>query len=548
MSEVKKDAQTLLFVKNPTHQFDPIERFLKKRGYNVVIEIDVKRAMLRIAETNPDYVFLAWDHKNANVRLMPKNIYKSSTSLVVPFLMNPQRDQLHQLEASGFESKLYPPLSGPAIIRAISKFEKKNQIFDQIEKKPSEKKKQSEMIQVKSFFKSDEDGPEASVQKTKAVDAGGRQMIASKSRTRLNMFLPKNQRKSGDSANENFFAVQSGLKAKMMTTIDEELTKQKKLSAIQKENTKANLLMTIEKHFNSDDLQGSFQLAIDKELSQWTETTPTEQQKIKENLMRALDTDSAISESLSKDSKSLSKTQINFLDESFKETIRPEMFDVIEAYADQTSESLDLTQTSQIYILTIQEPEWTGYLTVASESYLDMASAQDILNNWIRQMIQIQKIDQPDQESDTLPERSLIEIHVAKVDFSDLCSLKADFFKEIDFQGKKTMLGFFSFSPFQVINSVHETFDMLELPTEFLQPNKILPFDVNLYLTENKKFILYLRPGAYLDDSQVSRLQSRRVKYIFSHMEYESALLQYKAEFNIKNLIENYSRIKGSKT
>ncbi|MES2803406.1 MAG: hypothetical protein V4654_13005 [Bdellovibrionota bacterium] len=493
MSEAKTDIKppTLFFVKNLNHQFAPVENFLKKRGYTVVIETDVKTALDRILAENPEYIFLAWDHKNENTRYMPKTIYQSCTGSVVPFIMSTQRDQIIQLESSGFENKLYPPLSGPAIIRVISKYEKKNQVFEQINsKKATNAKKESDMIKVKSFFTQDNDeGPEVNITKFNSMNDGERKTIANSSRKKLDMFAPQKRQKSQKAMS----ATQEGLRSKRMTPIVQEGVRE----------------------LEDDDID----LAS-----------------------------GSMSDLLSKESKSLSKGQIIFLDQSFNDTVKPEMFDVIENYSNLANDQLDLTTTTQIYVLVVQELEWTGYLTVASENYLDVASAQVILNNWIKQMIHIEQINQPDPDQDDLADSVLFEIRVPKVDYADLCSYKSEFYKDVEYEGKKTMLGFFSFSPFEVVNSIHQAFDMLELPTEFLQPNKELPFDVNLYLPENERFILYIRPGSFLDDIQVSRLQARKVKYIFSNMDYELALLKYKAEFNISKLIEIYNRIKASKT
>ena len=598
MSEEVK-APTLLFVKNFAHQIGPVEKFLKKRGFNVVIEMDIKSGMDRILEINPEYIFLAWDHKNENIRMMPKTIYQSCTGQVVPFIMSTQRDQIIQLESSGFENKLYPPLSGPAIMRVISKYEKKAQIFQQIDKKPSTAKKESSMIQVKSFFKDENDeGPEINLKRTNSVDEGERQMIASRSRGRANMFMPQQNRKSsgmnratssGIKNRSMAMATQDGIKAKMMMVIEEEFSKHKKLTREQKEAAKKNLMKTLEQQLAQEDINPmNLILAIEEEIAKMSELNPEEQKKTKGKLIEIMDAELSkamaemeaefaksqdgkvdrrnngeqmpeidydneednkhMSELLPRETKNLTKEQIDYLDESFAETIRPDLLEVVEANAEQESQQLDLKTTTQIYIMVVQELEWTGYLAVASESYLDMASAQDILNNWVKTMIRIEQIDQNEtDEEEVMPDAVLMEIRVPKVDFADFCGYKSEFFKDIEYKGKKTMLGFFSFSPYHVINSVHVAHDMLELPTEFLQPNKELPFDVNLYLQENKKFILYIRPGSFLEENQVERLITRKAKYIFSHMEYELPLLKYKAEFNIKGLIEAYNKNKGSK-
>lgn len=566
MSEATKDDKpiTLFFVKNLSHQFGPVEKFLKKRGYNVIVETEIRTALDRITTENPEYVFLAWDHKNENIRQMPKAIYQASTSTVVPFIMSTQRDQINQIERSGFENKLYPPLSGPAIIRAISKYEKKNQIFDQINsKKAANAKKESQLIQVKSFFKEDDAGPEVNIGKSKYMDKSDRSVIAGRSRGKLNMFVPQNRKK----ADRLHLIVQKGVKSKLMTAVEQEFGKINTLNSSQKEKAKAQVNAVLENQIDSDTTVEKLGLTIEEQIGKITEMSDADQKQTAGKLIALmqdevnkgnsnldisqgidLPSSETMSELLSREIKSLSEGQIIFLDQSFTESIKPEMFDVIETYADKTSEQTDLSATTQIFVLVVQELEWTGYLTVASENYLDVASAQVILNNWIKQMIRIQQIDQPDNDQNGLDDATLFEVRVSKVDFADFCSYKSEFFKEVEYEGKKTMVGFFSFSPYQVINSIHESFDMLELSTEFLQPNKDLPFDVNLYLPENNRFILYLRPGSYLDDLQVLRLQTRNVKYIFSNVEYESAMLKYKAEFNIETLIKIYNRIKASNT
>lgn len=580
MSEAINDTKpaTLFFVKNLSHQFGPVEKFLKKRGYTVVVETDVKTAIDRILEENPEYIFLAWDHKNENIRSMPKTIYQSCTGSVVPFIMSTQRDQLIQIESSGFENKLYPPLSGPAIIRVISKYEKKNQIFEQINnKKAANTKKESDMIQVKSFFTQDNDeGPEINLKKSNTHADNERKKVANRSRGKLNMFMPKQRKRT---ASPMPSAVQEGIRAKMKHAIEEQIGKLGVLSAVQKEAAKAKLMRALQNDFGSDGASGKLLRAIEEEIGNMSELSEIDQKQTAGSLIALMEAELAealaateadigggapklsigegidlssgaepMSNLLPRESKNLSSGQIMFLDQSFNDTVKPEMFDVIENYSDQKTDQVDLTKTTQMYVLVVQELEWTGYLTVASENYLDVASAQVILNNWIKQMIRVEQIDQQDPDHNELPDAVLFEIHVPKVDFANFCSYKSDFFKNVEYQGKKTMIGFFSFSPFEVINSVHPAHDMLELPVEFLQPNKELPFDVNLYLQENEKFILYIRPGSFLDSIQVSRLQTRKVKYIFSNMDFELALLKYKAEFNINKLIDIYHRIKASKT
>jgi DNA-binding response OmpR family regulator len=560
MTETKPDNKTtLFFVKNLNHPFGPVESFLKKRGYNVVVESDVKVGLDKIMEMNPEYIFLAWDHKNDAVRTMPKTIYQSCTGQVVPFIMSTQRDQIIQLENSGFENRLYPPLSGPAIVRVIAKYEKQNQIFDQINNKPSAPaKKQSEMIQVKSFFK-EEDNTSNSVNVRSSIplEEGQRKMMAARHRGQAQIFTQSQAKKKRALAS----ITQENPKAELMTAISEAIGSTETLSEEQKAIAKNKLMSAVDKEFSNQGTQFNLAQAIGEAVDEIPDYHPEHQAELKAKLLALVDhkldsafpelngdlatIDDATSSQLPAEIKKLSKDQIDFLDQSFSESVKSEMLDLIETYSDLEGHAA-LTNTTQIYVLAIQELEWTGYLMVASENHLDLESAQTILSNWIKQTIHIEQIDKSSEENEELPESVLFEMRVPEIDFSDLCSYKAEFFKNIEYEGKNTVLGFFSYSPFQVINSIHFKFDMLELSTTFLQPNHNLPFDVNLYLAENKKFITYLRAGSFLDDAQVSRLQTRKVEYIYSSMDYDLALLKYKAEFNLNALIEDYNRIKGT--
>lgn len=571
----ENNAPTLFFVKNTTHQIGPVEKFLKKRGYNVIVEVDIPIAINHILKINPDYIFLAWDHKNENIRQMPKTIYQSCTGQVVPFIMSTQRDQIIQIESSNFESKLYPPLSGPAIIRAISKYEKKNQAFQNSDKKAVTAKKDSGMIQVKSFFKDENnEGPEVHLNKTNLRDEGDQQMIASHSRMRAHMFMPKQNQQISNAKKHALshpnikqkleLTIQNGLKNKMMIALEDELNKYNQLTSEQKALTKKNTLNSIEPLLDQDEIDTkSLENIIEEEITKLSDLQQDEQTKSKDKLVEIFNeelsnilkqtesnsktndmTDEVMSEMLSHEIKKLTKEQIDSLDKSFDEIIKPDLIEVVEANAEVESQRSDITQTTQVYVLTVQEPEWTGYLCVASESYLDLASAQDILNNWMKVMV---KTEENESSAEKFHEALIMEIRTSPVDFSDFCLKRSDFFKQIEYKNKKTMLGFFSFSPYHVINAVHLTHDMLELPTEFLQPKKELSFDVNLYLQENKKFITYIRAGSFFEEKQLERLIVRKAKYIFSHMEYEIPLLKYKAEFNIKFLIDDYNKKKGPK-
>ena len=75
MSEL--EPKTLFFIKSPGSNISAIELYLKKRGFQVFSESDLKTALIAAMKISPDYIFLAWDHTNERIHHLPKIILQS---------------------------------------------------------------------------------------------------------------------------------------------------------------------------------------------------------------------------------------------------------------------------------------------------------------------------------------------------------------------------------------------------------------------------------------------------------------------------------------
>ena len=90
-------------------------------------ESDFEEALAKLIHFDPAFVFLAWDHPHPRIQAIPKFLGQSISATVIPYMESNSRDHLRALEISGFSLKIYPPVSGPAIIRSILKIEKESQ-------------------------------------------------------------------------------------------------------------------------------------------------------------------------------------------------------------------------------------------------------------------------------------------------------------------------------------------------------------------------------------------------------------------------------------
>ncbi len=122
MSE--NNGTKIFFVKAYPRDLLAVESYLLKRGYDVASESNVKDAIFKIIQFNPAVLFIAWDHPHEKIHTICKFIVQSVVTTVVPYVESPSKEQIRNLDSSGFIHRVYPPLSGPAIIRAILKIEK----------------------------------------------------------------------------------------------------------------------------------------------------------------------------------------------------------------------------------------------------------------------------------------------------------------------------------------------------------------------------------------------------------------------------------------
>lgn len=475
----KPEKVTLFFIKSPTHNISAVETYLKKRNFNVVIESSLKDGLQRIITESPSYIFLAWDHPMEQIRSIHKLIYQTSVAPIIPYIMSTQREQVIQLESSGFEHKLYPPLSGPAIQRMLTKHEQKNseieQTFNQVKAEfIKTKARESQMIQVKSFLK-DEPAPE------------------------ISDFVPAQRPK--ESVQEQ---IEHTIElAKMAREKLKRFTQQKKLENAPGSSTE----MPAISGKTEDDL--GFPEIPDIEIN-------------------------------------LNENQKHNLDTIFEHTVKPDFIDVLDTYATDSTSFQPVQKTKKLHVLIVDEKNWTGYLVVSSEGHLEKNAAEAILSNWVSRMIdQDEEKEMPEIEPyEKNTEYLCFEMETPEFDFVKFSEIKSDYNKEIDHEGKKTSISFFAYSPFHVVNTLHEKYNYIKVPTESLLKQTELNFNVYIYLPENKKFVLYYKAHSELDSEKIERLKRKKMNIVFSSVEFEKELSIYRAKYNIINSINFFNKKK----
>ncbi len=119
-----KDNKILLFITHQPEQLRSVQTYLKKRDHAVHIESNLKEAIVKIFEINVDYIFIAWDHSDKKISILPKILAQSTSAVVIPFIHSNTKESAHQFNLCPCNPKIYPPILGPAIDRLIIKLSK----------------------------------------------------------------------------------------------------------------------------------------------------------------------------------------------------------------------------------------------------------------------------------------------------------------------------------------------------------------------------------------------------------------------------------------
>src|SRR3989338_4402584 len=107
MSDSEAPKTRLFFFKANAFDLKAVETYLTKRDYDVQSESDLKKALVKILQFEPAFVFIAWDHPHERIRSVPVFINQSIITTIVPYIQSSSRDQLRHLENSGFPSKIF---------------------------------------------------------------------------------------------------------------------------------------------------------------------------------------------------------------------------------------------------------------------------------------------------------------------------------------------------------------------------------------------------------------------------------------------------------
>lgn len=121
---------SIFFIHSPFHELRAVENFLSKRNFQFYSESDIKQALEKIADIQPQFIFIAYDHSSPAATSLHKALNQSLMSQIVPYVNSNDPERIKRLDEAKSEHKLYPPLSGPGVQRTIQSILKQHGVTD----------------------------------------------------------------------------------------------------------------------------------------------------------------------------------------------------------------------------------------------------------------------------------------------------------------------------------------------------------------------------------------------------------------------------------
>lgn len=512
----KTELKKLLFIKAPTEPLRSVESFLAKRNFKVFSEIDVKLAIDKVIECEPDFIFLAWDHSDPAIMELPKLIIQASNALVVPYITSTKRDATRKLNVCPLNPKLYPPVSGPAIERLILKAGLKEE-----EEKARLAAAEAE-VNAKNKSNENLSSMKESVLTHLKTNPTSNQVAN-----------PVSSVETPTDPNETSDALQKQLQ-------QEEQDKKIRNDSISKRNT----ILSRPKKLNLsseaiDNLKKSVQDKVKQPLESLLNSIHESEESDPSSTKRSGYASIQIKTSGTENNghviiqQGLSKDQIIGTTSLHEKQASLNLGQVIEGKNNLDIFNQVKSEKTRCYCMSIYSENWCGYLIICINIELDFPSADIIFTEWIKlHFNNLQEVDEYDYFEFKSIDFGLINQLISSADYSESlkinnCDLKVCFFP-VD--SSKMSL------------ELNEEQTLIKLATETIACDMELNFSLQLHLPENKKYINYLPANFSLSQEKKKKLMSNKVFFLYIPLNFEKEFRRFLAEKTLRLLYENLNQ------
>ncbi|MGZ3726151.1 MAG: hypothetical protein ACXWQQ_10125 [Pseudobdellovibrio sp.] len=469
----EKAKQVLLFISHQPDDLKIVISFLKKRNFVVHIESDIKTSITSVFDIKPDFIFLAWDHPDKKMLMLPKILTQSVASVIVPFINKNSKDGIFKIEQCP-SPKLYPPLSGPAVERLILKSGREDSEFiEKVNKFKTSSNQQDEIEKLQKKIASEE--------LAEAATRGAEKPPADP---------PALEALSEEEA--EFLKQPPPLEGEELVKYNEkrnQILSKAKINLT--EEQKQGLKNTIE-----DQVKAPLESILQSQTEQNAKPKKPKQQ----NMLI-----------FKKDESGKPKKSSTIIMKGGPVAPPPKK-KAVEAPPTEVPAPEPVSENYNVYCISIVSPNWCGYFLVSTKTTLDFNTIDLVFTDWIKQQLKnIEDITSRDYFEFTDVEQATLDDIKKISDYSE--SLNA---YNTDFN-----INFFSVEPKDMKVDFNTERNYIKIFTEDIPTEVSLDFDVLLHLPKNEKYLIYTNRSNQLKEDQKVRLLKNDVSLLYVTLDHE---------------------------
>jgi hypothetical protein len=500
VSNEVSSKKVLLFVTNLPENVKIVLSFLSKRDFSVFVETEIKEAVVKVFEKKPDFIFIAWDHSDKKIMMLPKLLEKSTASIIVPFINKNTKESILRFSQCPLNPKLYPPISGPAIERLILKHSKEDvEFLTKVNQFKTSTATEQEVISIQNNLNALAARESESIETISANDTPNIENLQVKmpARPLMDMVLPDDLEKLTQELEDRNFT----LEQEKQELSEEQLSVMK--ASLSKEVTDplTNILQSIEELEVEPEVLTAEEVSPDKDLS--ASQGKQDFSSAKKNIYSTAEKSDQAKEELliEKSGADFSrKNPLFFKDES------------AEIKNHQPSEIVNeqpVASLFQVYCFSIVANNWCGYFVVSTKAKLDYPSLDLAFNEWLKKQF---------PNLGDITERDFFEFSQVDLHAVEEIEKMAEMNEILKAHNYEFHISLFSVKPDDMKVEFNSEKSYIKIFTRDIPTDDPIGFNLFLHLPENQKYLLYSAKNKPLNDEQKVRLLNKNITQLYTQI------------------------------
>lgn len=512
------ESYKIVILKCKPQSLISVEQYLANRDWEVHSTSSLKAAIGAMIKAQPDYVFIAADHSNKKVRLLPKLIAQALKLNVIGFIESSTPFAMQALNDFKLDYILFPPLSGPSVERLINRIKKDElRAVEQADRDAAREKEHS----------TTHENPAGDPENGEFVST---EAVAKKRKGQgFYMFTgeKKNSKNRGEGDQEARKLLEELLsdESKSDDSKDQMVLIQKDPSQLHEYDPGAD-----EGTASSASSESSGRTSDQDEKSPFTDRQPMASSgrpnthtfqgpKPKEKMIKV--GDFRKSAPLASHDSILVQGAQAAMDESAH-------------VIDGLQEVEQLQSSSQVACVVVESERFSGYLVAAMGENRTMDA--EFIESVKTKLIEFLK-----KHGETVKSgEDGMDLRLEEVDFEDWAVDQAEFLRKSIHGGNEVAMAFFPNPHTQIRLEQSANENMLQMDIGELKEDIPVEFDMYIYMPTNNKYLLYTPQGRKMAGEQKGRLIDKGVQKIHLRKDSEGQVKKYRAQVFLNDKIAAY--------